>query len=507
MRTRNSVKNIAFGLLNQIIFLLLNFAVRTVFLITLGVEYLGINGLFTNIITILSLADLGIIGAMTFSLYKPIKENDEVKLKILMTFYKGFFRKVSASVLIIGLVILPFLPYIIKDSDSIPYLNTIYILFVLNSVVSYLLVYKRIFLVADQKNYIVSSITTFFTLVTSIVQIVTLLVFKNFILYTVISIASTVLQNLYISKKVDNLYPFLKEPIDEELNGDEKKTIFKNTYSAFLYRIASTVINGTDSIVISAFIGISYVGLYSNYLMITTSLNRIMNQIFNSLTASVGDLNVNEAPEKKYSIFNTVLLVAFWLYGVSLVSLWQLTDPFITLWIGEEYLLDKLALFAIVLNFFINGMHNVNVIFRDGAGLYQLGKYRPIYAAIINIVVSIFLAKYLGVAGVLFGTIISRLATFFWYDPMIIFRESFKRSSKEYFYKYFIFLLVMALSGVIIHFLCSIYQNGTLFSFLYQVMVCLIVSNLVLFLYFRKKEEFKVLVNLLIGMKNRLRQS
>jgi O-antigen/teichoic acid export membrane protein len=499
MRTKSAMKNIIFGLLHQILYLSLNFSVRTIFIASLGITYLGINGLFSNIITLLSLADLGIGGAMTFSLYKPLKENNHEKLRVLMSFYTKIFRIISISILIIGISIIPILPYIIKGSTPIPDLEIIYILFVINSAVSYFVVYKRILLIADQKSYIISKLGMIVSVISSLTQILILIVFKNFILYTLVSIVFTIIQNIIIANKANKLYPFLISKTNQKLLVEEKNEIFKNTYSVFLYRICATIINGADSIIISSFIGIIYVGIYSNYIMVTSSVNKILNQIFNSLTASVGNLNVSETPEKKYQVFSTVFLVAFWLYGIATICLWQLFDPFISLWLGDQYRLDKLAVFAIAINFLINGIHSVNIIFRDSAGLYQLGKYRPVYAAIINVVTSIVLSRYLGVAGVLFGTIVCRLATFFWYDPYIIFRVLFKRSAKIYFLKYLSYIILLIIIGGIVGYFSSLFDKLNLLTFIYQLMISIIIPNAIFLLVFRNSKEFKILQDILVN--------
>jgi O-antigen/teichoic acid export membrane protein len=498
MRVQNSLNNMIFGLTGQVISLLMGFLVRTVFIKTLGIEYLGIGGLFTSILTMLSLANLGFDTAIIYSLYQPLAEKDIYKIKALMNLYEKAYRIIGIIVLSIGLIIMPFIPSFIGRQTNIENIKFIYILFLINSVLSYYFVYKQSIIIADQHNYIISKIHSVFIILSNVIQVILLISMKDYIWILIFQIIIRVSENISISRKADKLYPFLRERDNIELSIKEKKIFFQNLYSLILYKISGVVISGTDNIVISRFVGISWVGLYSNYLLITDTLNTFLGYIFYSVTASVGNLNVKESKEKKYLIFRVLRLLNFWIYGFLSICLWNLLNPFISIWIGSQFTMSKLIVFSMITNFYTCGMQNTCTTFRDTTGLFKNGKYRPIYAAIINIGASILLAKLIGVAGVLLGTVISRLSTYFWYDPFIIYRKIFQRSVKEYFIRYIYFGLLVVVSSIITNIIGNnIITNNMLLSIIYRMIICMIVSNVTFFILFKESEEFKYLINMI----------
>ena len=200
-RTKNSIINSSVSIITQVLTVIINFIVKTVFIKVLGSEYLGLNGLFSNIITMLSLADLGIGIAIPYSLYKPLADKDEKKIRILMKYYSKIYNVIGVIVLSIGLALIPFLPLIIKDMPDIPNISLIYALFVIHSASSYFFVYKKLLIDSDQKSYITSKIIFTFSTVLSIIQVIILLLTKNYILFLLSSIITVVLQNIYICYK------------------------------------------------------------------------------------------------------------------------------------------------------------------------------------------------------------------------------------------------------------------------------------------------------------------
>jgi O-antigen/teichoic acid export membrane protein len=504
MRIQNSLKNIIFGLSSQTISAIMGFIVRTVFISTLGVEYLGVNGLFTNILTLLSLANLGFDSAIIYSLYKPLAEGDQRKIQGLMNLYGKAYRLIGIIILIIGLTLLPFLPYLMNGETTIHQIHVIYILFLLNSVFSYYYVYKQSIIMADQQNHIISKIHTMFTLIFNVVQILLLVSTKNYIAVLSVQIAVGVMKNIYITHKANQLYPYIKEKNNVKLTKEERQSFFKNLYSLMLYKISGVVINGTDNIVISIFIGIYWVGIYSNYYLIIATLNTFLSYIFYSLTASVGNLIVKENAEKKYFIFRVIQFSSLWVYGFCSVCLWNLMNPMILLWLGEQYVMNKFIVFAILLNFYTTGMQNASTTFRETTGLFRKGTYRPVYAAVINIVVSITLAQTIGIAGVFLGTVISRLCTYFWYDPYIIFKYVFQKPIMNYFIRYIWFGFIVSVTAVISWIFVSMVNSNGLFDLLTRGIVCLFIPNALFFILFRKLEEFVYLFNIARSFTNKL---
>ncbi|HDX9588380.1 TPA: sugar translocase [Bacillus pseudomycoides] len=495
MRIQNSLKNILFGLSGQIISIGMGFIVRTVFIYTLGIDYLGVDGLFTSILMMLSLANLGFDTAIIYSLYRPLAENDSYKIQALMNLYQNAYRLIGLIVLLIGLSLLPFLPHLMNGETKINNINIIYVLFLLSSVSSYYFVYKRSIIIADQRNYIISKIHSVFIIISHSLQIALLIIIGNYIVLLITQLALSVIENIYIANKANKLYPYLQGKNNAKLSKEDRKLFFENLYALFLYKISGVVINGTDNIVISKFIGITWVGICSNYLLILNTLNTLLGYLFYSITASVGNLNVKENEEKKYFIFRTLNFLNFWIYGFCTVCLWNLINPFITLWLGEHYVFNKWIIFSIILNFFTAGMQNTSTTFRETTGLFKKGKYRPIIAAVINIVASIILAKQIGIAGVFFGTVISRLCTYFWYDPYVVYKFVFKKSVKLYFVRYSLFVLLVFASILITDILGGIFNTHILINMVIRGTLCLVIPNIIFFMLFRKSEEFKYLQN------------
>lgn len=504
MRIQNSLKNMFFGLSGQLLSVLMGFIVRTVFIYTLGIEYLGVDGLFTSILIMLSLANLGFDTAMVYSLYMPLAEKDIYRIQALMNLYQRAYRLIGIIVLLIGLSLLPILPYLINGKTTISNINIIYLLFLINSVASYYFIYKQSVIIADQRNYIISKIHMIFTLLSNLIQIAVLVSVGNYLLVLILQITVRIIENIYIANRANKLYPFLKEKNNAKLSIEDRKHFFENLYALLLYKISGVVINGTDNIVISVFVGITTVGMYSNYLLIIATLSTFLSYIFSSITASVGNLNVNGNSEKKYFIFRVIHFSNFWVFGFSVICLWNLINPFITLWLGQTYVFDKFVVFCILLNFFTAGMQNASTMFRDTTGLFRKGKYRPLFAALINIVVSIILVRQIGVAGVFLGTVISRLCTYFWYDPYVIHAFVFEKPLKTYFVRYAWFVFVVFVSGIVTDMIGSIYGTDLLKSFIIRAILCITISNFIFWILFRKTDEFLFLWNIIKQIKNKI---
>ncbi|MDX5476463.1 MAG: sugar translocase [Bacillaceae bacterium] len=504
MRVKNSLLNMFYGIIGQVISIVLGFVVRTVFIFVLGVEYLGIDGLFTSILMMLALANLGFDTAMIFSLYKPLANKNIYKIQAYMNLYKKAYRIIGLIVLVIGLGLWPFIPYFINGDVKVEHINSIYFLFLLNSVSSYYLIYKHALLIADQKNYVISKSHIIFTIISNILQVLTLLIVKNYLIVLCIQLFFRILENYIISKKVDQLYPFIKLKNSAVLSTNERKEFFSNLYSLFLYKLSAFVINGTDNILLSIFFGITIVGIYSNYLLIISTIISIASYLFYSVTASIGNLINSEGTEKKYFIFRVLNFTNFCVYGFCAVCLWFLLNPFIVIWLGEHLVLNQFVVLFIVLNFFTAGMQNAPTTYRETTGLFKKGKYRPVIAAMINIFSSILFIKTFGVAGVFMGTIFSRLCTYFWYDPFVIFKYTFKRPVKEYFIKmiYYYALLIVILVVLEIFFSFVTFDN-TLLTFLIKLFLCTIIPNIVIYMAFRRSEELKYLLNIMKPLINK----
>ena len=490
-RTENSIINSAMSIVTQVLTVVLNFAVKTVFIKMLSDEYLGVNGLFTNIITMLSLADLGIGIAIPYSLYKPLAKKDEHKINVLMNFYKKVYTIIGIAVLLIGLSLTPFLGLIIKDiPKNVPHLSLIYILFVIHSASSYFFVYKKFLIDSDQKGYITSRIIFTFSTLLSIIQIILLVTTKNYILFLLSSIILVIIQNIYISSKANKLYPFIKNKTDEKLEKEDMEGIKKNVSSLFIYKVGTVIMNGTDNIIISKFIGLIIVGFYSNYVLIINSITTVLNQIFNAITSSIGNLVVTTNKKRSKEVYDNLNFANFWLYALFGVCIIVLINPFINIWIGKKYVMGFSIVFLLVLNFYVLGMQSVTNSFRNAYGLFWIAKYRPIIMVIINIVISVGLVQFIGIEGVLIGTLVSRLVTTAWLDPYIVHKYGFEISPKSYYIDYLKYLVIFIAISIILNYFVSMVAINNIFILILIAILVVISVNVILVLLFFKTSEF-----------------
>lgn len=493
-RTKNTIRNMIFGTTSQVLMLILNFISRSIFIKILSQEYLGINGLFTNILTILSLAELGISNAIMYGLYKPLAKKDKQKVAQLMHLYGKIYSYIGIFILIIGICLIPFIYYIIGQTPKIPEnITIIYLLYLAEIVLSYFYCYKQTILVADQKEYIKTTYKQIFSILTVLLKALVLILTKNFILYLIIQILIPYIGNIFASYKASKMYPFINDEV-EELTKEEKKSLFKNVKSLSLYRVSQVVLDSSDNIIITKLLGLATTGIASNYLLIISSCKQLLSQITNSFTASVGNLNAIEKEEKKHEIFNKLYFFSFWLYGFFGVMMALLINELITIWIGPSYVLPQIVALSLIFNFYIVGIQNITFTYRTTMGLFVKSSFIPLIAAILNIILSIILAKPLGLSGIFLATGITRLITFGISDPYLIYKYGFKKDLKEYyinFFKYFIFLIF---EYILIHYTLILIPFNNFLGFLLKGIVGSIIFNLLFILFFFKNKNFKSLV-------------
>lgn len=491
-RSQNTMKNIYYSFFGQLLGLFVSFILRMVFVKQLSGEYLGIDSLFTSIVTMLSLAELGIGSAINFSLYRPLSENDTEKIKSLMFFYKKIYRVVGISIFIIGTGILPFIVSSVSKQNQIQNISIIFFIFVLNSSISYFYSYKKTLIIADQHRHITIIYKYIFYVLMVIIQSIVLLVWKNYIIFLLIMLCSTFLENYTVSKKADNLYPFLKEKDYKTIDSVTKKQITKNAYAMSFHKIGGVVINSTDNIFISKVIGIATVGLYSNYLLITNSLNVIISQIFNSIIASVGNLGVEEDEKKLEEVFNFTFFCCYLIVSFSVTMLATLVNPFIELWIGEQYILPMSSMFFIVSMFYVLQIRKAVLTFRDALGLYWYDRYKPIVESILNIVFSITFSIKFGLNGVFMGTILSQLFTSIWIEPYVLYKYGFHSKLIVYFKKLVQYTLYTIITLAIVYNI-SIYASVSLH--VNDFIKIIIIGFLSVSIY--------ILITLILNMKNK----
>ena len=488
-RLTNTLRNFRFGLAAQLVVTLLGFLSRTVFMRVLGEEYLGINGLYTSILDVLSLTELGLADVVIFSLYKPLAEDDTEKLTALMGYYKVIYRIIALTVGVIGVALVPVLGVLIKTEIDRFHLVLYYLMFLTNSVCSYLLVYKSSIIQADQKRYLISKYTMAFKLLTTAVQIFVLLVLRSFTVYLTIQITMTIANNLYVSRQADKLYPFLKNKA--ALPKEEKKAIFRDVRHMFSYKAGGQLLNGTDNLYISSLISTATVGRYDNYTMIQTMVvTAFTNTLNQAVLGSIGNLNATGTREQKKQIFDVYSLVFSWITTFCTLSLLVLYNPFIRIWAGESWLLPGSTVAVICLNFFLPNVLTPVWSYRNTTGLFRETKNILLYAAAINLVLSYFFGVRWGLTGILAATSVSRLLTSFWFEPYLLHKRIFGCSSAPYFLRQGLYLAVVAVSFALIQGTAGALRLGLWGDFLLKGILCVIVPNGLLLLLSGRTEAF-----------------
>lgn len=504
MRTNYSIKNSITSVISNIVSYVFLFIGQSVFIKTLGIEYTGLNGLFSNILTILNLFELGIGSAITYNLYKCVAKNDKEKIKSLMLFYKKTYDLVAFIIFVIGIILIPFLKFIINDINLNINIYIVYLLFLLNTVVTYFISYKRTLLFSNQRNYIINIIHISYIIILNVLQIIILFITSNYYLYLIVKIICIVFENLVISIKTNKNYPYILEKNVKKIDVDTKNDIINRVKALFVHKLSGAVTNGTDNILISIFFGLKYVGLYTNYYYIISAIKFIFRDFLYSTTASVGNLLVEKNYDKNYITYKKIIFLNFWIAVFTSICLFLLIEPFITIWIGSKYILEFIILVSLILNYFQTMMRSTYIVFKDSAGIWVEDKYIPVIQIVLNIVFSIVFLKIFGLAGVFMGTIASSLILWLYSYPKFVYKKLFNRSYKDYFKgllkSIFIFLMILIITYIISNLFVI---KSSIIKLIVNGLICIIIPNLILYLLFRKTDEFRYYINLI---KNILRR-
>lgn len=501
-RTENSIRNTGFAILGQIVSIILSFATRTVFINHLGASYLGINGLFTNVLFVLSFAELGFGTAIVYELYKPLADNDEVKIAAFMNFYAQVYRTVGVFILIAGLCFAPFLDFFIGDRSEIPTdippLYIIYILYLLNSSFSYFFNYKRTLIIASQNGYIDSLNTLVFSAIRNVIQMLVLVLWSAFIPYLLIQIFCTILGNVFISIKADRLFPYLGKYRCEKIASDSLKRIVKNVVAMASHKLGSVIVSGTDNILISKFVGVVATGYYSNYTLLTSTVRTFYIQLFSSVTASVGNFVAEKSKEDSVVFFNRLLFLNFYIALFCTSCLSTLINPFIALLWGEEYVLPLITVSFIMINFYITCMRQTSCMFIDTSGLFWQIRWKSIIEAFINLVASIILVKCLslGIIGVIIGTTISTMLTNFWWEPYVVCKYTLEIPLRKYMLSYVKYTVILLLS-VLLTYIIELNFAETFIAFGIRVLISVFIPNALLYIIFKNTDEYQYFLSII----------
>ena len=497
-RTNAVIKNSLWGVISKVVNMILGFVSRTIFIYYLGVTYLGINGLYTEILAMLSLTELGFGTALIVAMYKPVAENDRDVILRLLDFYKKAYRTIAITIAGVGLLLLPFLQYIVKGADSITLSNLrLYFLFYLaNTVIGYFVSYKFSYVNALQRGYIVTCISLVVNVITIVVQSIAMVLTKSFIVYIAIQTSILLAANIFKMIYLNSKFPILKEKPNRKLTKEEMAPIYHEVKGLALQQFSSVAIHSTDNIIISALtgLGVAAVGLISNYTLLTSSVLGFVVILFNSLTASFGNLVATSTTEHYRKTFLDLNFVDFWLYAFCSIAFLVLIPPFITLWIGEVYLIDAVSFVLIILNCYLQGQSTIYNNVRISKGNFNKDKWVSLTQALINLVTSVIGAYYLGLVGVYIGTIVSRVF-FVVARPIVTYRFMMDKSPWDYFSRFIKYFVATVFAGAVTYFVCShVLVTVNIWTFLLAAVVVAALPNMIFLALFFRDAEFKSVV-------------
>lgn len=493
-RTEYSILNILTGLGGYILNTILGFLCRIVFVQCLSADYLGVNGLFTNILTVLSLAELGVGSAIVYALYKPLAENDEEKIASLMKLYSRAYRMVGVLIAGVGLALMPFLMLIIREEPNIS--ESVYLLYAINlfnTASSYFFSYRSSLLIAAQRNYIVSGISYAVAIVQSVLQMVFLLAFRNYIVYLLIQTVGTLLFNIIVSRVAVRQFPYICKKETAPLPKNEQRVLFANVRDLMIYKISSLLVNSTDNILITFFKGLATTGIASNYTLLVNTLNSLLAQVFNGLTASIGNHNASEPLEKRYQMFSFLNMMNFWIFGWAALGIYFCASDLVQLCFGEEYVLSSEIPFVMALNFFTVGAMNAVWTYKHTLGLFHYGRFIQFFTGILNIVFSVLLGVHWGLFGILLATFLARSLTSLWYDPYAVFKHGFHKPVRLYVEKIARYVIILAASVVLCRTLFLFISGGVIVRTLLKMILCSAITNFTFWIALRRTDEFNML--------------
>ena len=491
-RVKNTKRGILFGSFNRLVGLLLPFIIQTITIRKLGMDYVGIKGLFSSILTVFSVAELGFGSAIVYAMYKPIAEDDVDTICALMGLYRKIYRLIGLVILVLGLSITPFLHTFINGTypEEIR-IEIVFLLYLANTVLSYwLFAYKASLLSAYQRTDVSSLINTITQIICSAVQIFVLVVFRNFYMFLIASILATVLNNIMVSATVDRMYPELKcrGTVARSILADIRKKVS----GLLIGKISSVTRNSFDSIFMSAFLGLTQAAIYSNYYFVIAALNGFTAVIFSSLLGGVGNSIVLNSKEKNYHdmmLLNNLYLVMSGLMAALMLCLYQ---PFMQLWAGEDYLFPVYVMMMFPLYFYITKMGDIRCIYTEGAGLYWEDRWRNILEAVGNICLNYILGKLWGAFGIVIATLIVLFFFGFLGGTRVTFKYYFKQGEKKYFIHEAVLLLSAAGAGALGYIVCNaLVPQVTILALVLRGLLCTVLFAAVYWLLFHRTKEYR----------------
>ena len=492
-RTKNATRNIIFGVILRAYQIIVPFLMRTAMIYLMGVQYLGLNSLFTSVLQVLNLAELGVGSAMIYSMYRPIAEDDNTTICALMKLYRTYYRLIGLIIAVVGCILTPFIPKLI--SGDIPQGINIYILYLLNlgaTVLSYwLFAYKNSILQAHQRTDIVSKVTLITNTIQYVLQLFVLWIFKNYYLYVIVMLVTQALTNIVTAIMADKIYPQFKPK--GELHKEEIHQINQKIRDLFTAKLGGVVVGSADTIVISAFLGLTTLAVYQNYYFIMNSICGFITVIFSAITAGIGNSLVTESSEKNYNDFKKFTFIICFILCICCCCFVGLYQPFMKLWVGKKFMLSFSFVILFCILFYCLELAMVWATVKDAAGLWHSDRFRPLIGACANLIMNIVLVQVIGLYGIILSTVFSYI---FISMPWLIhnlFKFLYNESLKVYLKDLSMYILVAILATTITTIICRKITFVGIFELVFKGIISIIIPV-------SKKEEFKESIKLVKKM-------
>lgn len=496
-RSHNAKRNILWGIVNKVVVTVFPFIIRTLLLKVLGEEYLGLSSLFTSILQVLSLSELGFSVAMVYSMYKPIAEDDKDKICALLNLYKSVYRIIGGFIGIVGIILLPFLNHLIEGGypQNIN-IYILYLIYLLNTVLSYwLFAYKTALLSAHQRSDIESNILTITNVLMNLVQIGTLILFKNYYLYIIWLPIFTLSKNIITSVIVKKLYPqyICKGRIDKE----SLKLLKTQLFALMGHKVGAVVRSAADNIIISMNIGLTTVAVYNNYYSLLNAVGSILNILYTSITAGIGNSIIKENVTKNYEDFKMFSFINMWLVGWFSICFSCLFQPFMILWVGEKLLFPTSTMILFVIYFAVMYMRKIVNTYKDASGMWMADVAKPYVEAIFNLLANILLVRIWGINGVLIASILSMALICIPWEAHVLYKDYFKMNEVSYYLSLAKYIIINFVVGCFTYFICFLFSGIGVFSFILKFIVCIFIPNICFFIVYNKYSEFKKCIKLI----------
>ena len=504
IRTENFMKNMKINFIFYVVLIFITFISRTIFIKVLGADITGLNSLYTSLIGLLNVAELGVGAAVGYSLYKPLSEKNYKKIDDIMILFKYYYNRIAKIILVLGVILSIFLPFLIKGQVDIKLAYIYYFIYLINCAISYIFTYKQTLIIADQKQYKIAYVLNITKILKIVVQCIAIYYTKSFFVWLLIEFLFSLIGMILANKKIDEEYKEVLENNNSKSIKEikrENSQIGTNIRNVFFHKIGTFVINQTDAIVISIFSTLKDTGIYANYMMIINALTGLLSTAIGSIMPSIGNLIAEESKEKSYSTFKILFvfdnLIALF---ISLVT-YEVINEFMVFWVGSEYLFSKYIVITLILNLYIQISRGTVDRFKDGFGIYW-DIYAPIIESIVNLAFSVILAYKIGIIGVFIGTIISNILIIMLWKPYILFKEGFNQNISKYVKQ----SLNVYIRNIIIVLICDyVYNNifikisinNQLINVIIHAILISILCVILIFVLFISMKEFKSLLVIL----------